>query len=1748
MRFPGIRRAWLVTGGMMLLVLLAGGYWTQKRLHVWWDSLGPVIEAQLRASLDREIEIGNIEYKSLGRLVLEDVVVPYESEDAPEPQLSIRRVEVRYRWLEVLHRQIKPDEAISQVLVDGLVLNLRRDADGKLDLADLLPEKDEEERPVRFRGEVIIRDSRVQFRDDFEHSVGRQVNALTNLEIHLDAASYPRLRYDVEGRLEASRGGPVRAHGYFEIETKDWFANVNLDMGDAEYWYRYLVRPRLPEDGRDRMTLSGGRLVAEVAVGNMGESENPLDTLDWLGSATISDLRIEGEDLPAPVELAHAKLEFDGLSVEYAVQGKIAEVIVEATGNATFQEAWSARITARVENVTQSSLDLLLPEGTDLQSVTLLQPARALLKARISGHEVEADGHVLLPRVEREGLEATNARAQFHARWNGEDLAGLTVEGQIVTPVVTSADPEVEVRDAKARFRLRDEYLEVWDVEAAALDGRLTARGWADLRAQPVEFYALASAEHVDLAQIPLPRNEEKEASSDLGLWGWAGVELVVSGNLDDYETHAYVDAEQVKFGDGEIAADRVVARAHWQPGQPLRISDAYIYHELGTARVWGTVSMEGELDLELQTEGLDLADLAAGRAPDALGLAGQCWARAHITGTAQDPVVEGDVALYNLRVQGVDVAHAQGRVSVHGLEDIQLLEWTVSIPPAAVTVPDLRLVRFSSDAGLAGWSVRGSATVEGLLLTRAMRLAGVDEKTLLDYPVSGELTSASINVSGTLDEPRVAFEAQLQRVTVPDYRFGAITLAGSADLGARRLVLDDATSVSDLGHMRLSGSVTLAETSEETGSPASVLDGARLELDFSASDLDALRLISRRGAKALEYAVLEGKIAHISAQVRGEWPRPIITGEVRTTPLRLNGIPVEAVTAKLEIEPGYAFVEGLSLVTPRGRLDAPAVAVWWPEGETPRLALEYVAGSVTMEGVQIGLLRDLWLGSPMRGLGGEPAANVRAWLHTLPEDDGVISGEILLPGGPEPRARMDLADRAKLAAFRGENAVARGKLTVRGLDWWGPPLGVDRRPTWPERLTLDADASLLWRDGQLQFEQVTVRDCASSEATLAVSGVWTWEEAAQNVSPLDLHVQISSVPLRWLRAIPGSAARQAVANLQPLQGQVTLDGSISGPLNRPEVKLAHAAVTDLVLAGLPFEDVVVQGAAIGGQATRITLPITTIALSRDGVGPEAAAGAGLNVRVAASVPWDWETRSVPRDRPRRLELIIPRQDLSAFRDLARAGAPEEAASTIQRLAGLAQRLSASEGNFEGRIVVAGTAASPQNDGFFELRNGGFRFGDANTQLLDFNTRVELVGGLIRLTRFEGRSSVSGGFSGGGTIRLAAGEEGRIRPLLDLTLSVNQLRVREDDLGQALAGSWQGGQARFTLQSVSASSPARAAPWRITGDLSSPLITGAMTISEARIIPPGGYQPSDETKTAPAINPRFDLRFFVTDNNRLDLRVLRLPLQGEMRVTGSAAEPVVRGDLHAEKGSLRLPSLHMRVDGEFGIDYDAARRASVGAYQPLITVDMEARGRVRLQEGLDADVREYELIVTVTGGLGGEVESGRATIGLAGQAQPGAGDVPLGLPGSALNVQVRTDPPVSSRMANTILRQQLGMGGFAVGGDNVQLSVANQLRRTIFTAGGSAVVGGLTGHVEQLLGLETLSVDLGIERPVSLRVVKRLYADLYLAFFQEVASTVGEDRQEFELFYRLGRRLRIGYRNDRRNNDQVIFFGGALPF
>ena len=293
MRFPGIRRAWLVTGGMMLLVLLAGGYWTQKRLHVWWDSLGPVIEAQLRASLDREIEIGNIDYKSLGRLVLEDVVVPYESEDAPEPQLSIRRVEVRYRWLEVLHRQIKPGEAVSQVLVEGLVLNLRRDTDGKLDLTDLLPErKDEDERPVRFRGEVIIRDSRVRFRDDFERSVGRQVNTLTDVEIRLDAASYPRLRYDVEGRLESSRGGPVRAHGYFETETKDWFAQVNLDIGDVEYWRRYLVRPRLPEDQRDRVTLTGGRLVADLAV-FYSSSDKPASERRRLAEPYIRRLRNE---------------------------------------------------------------------------------------------------------------------------------------------------------------------------------------------------------------------------------------------------------------------------------------------------------------------------------------------------------------------------------------------------------------------------------------------------------------------------------------------------------------------------------------------------------------------------------------------------------------------------------------------------------------------------------------------------------------------------------------------------------------------------------------------------------------------------------------------------------------------------------------------------------------------------------------------------------------------------------------------------------------------------------------------------------------------------------------------------------------------------------------------------------------------------------------------------------------------------------------------------------------------------------------------------------------------------------------------------------------------------------------------------------------------------------------------------------------------------------------------------------------
>jgi len=1722
MNLAGKRRARLLTTGLLLLVLVGGAIWTRREVLRIWNSLDVVILAQLRTTLGRQVAVGRIEYKTPGRLVLTDVAIPGDS--GGPPVVTIGAVTARYRWADIWQRRLPPLESVTKVLLEDIHLRANRDAHGHLNLLDLLPKK-KAAQPTLFRGIVRVRNLRVDLRDRYRTGGVTVANRLAGVSGEMDLADYPRVRLQGRGQVPGSHGGVLRAAGYVDVESKDWLANLHLEAKDLGYWYGYLGQPALaaarPADA-ERASVVGGRLVADVTLGNTattsaGDDARP--ALDWDGTATVEDLELGLAGQSDALHIGRATLKSAGPTVEFDARGAWSEVALTARGavNLAGEPRGDAKLS--LANITPATLLKLAPENAALQSLTLVSPAKATLEAQFQGREVRASGTLELPagRYERPALDWQDAAAQFRLEWRDGALAA---EGDLRAAVARLAEPALTLSGARAKFRLRDDYLEVRDAAGGFGGGEALGRGWADLRARPVQFYAAARLRDVDLAQTPASSLASREIS------GPVSGDLIVSGDVEDYSARAYLDAGPLQIGDTPV--ERVSGRAQWNPREGVRIEAAQLVQQRGRGRLWGTISPAGDLDLEATTAGLDLARASAGLLPEGRSLSGRAWVRAHLGGTLAAPTASGEVQAYNLRSGNLELASARGRVEAAGLDSLRLLDWELSLPPARLRIADASVWKTGSETGLADWQATGVAEVDNLLLARAARLAGMTKASLEETPLSGELRQARVAFSGPLSAPRLEVQGRLSRVAAADWRLGDVNLRARADMGTGRMDLDRETLASDVGRVTLAGRLELPRPPGEPVQlprTADDLRGLKLSLQVQASHLRPVALLRRRAPRLFEYASVHGQITRLSGEIAGSWSQPRVRLTVQAGDVAVNGVPFTEAAFAARYEPGRASLESLRFVSEGVTLTTPRLSAAWPADGPPKLSLEDVAGRVRLDGLRVEWLQKLWRGSPKRLAGGEEAQQISRWLATFASPGGSLSLALALP---TPAARQ-AAGSAQLPV----EATA----TLRQLTWLGPPVPAGQAPIPTAPITADADLRLSLTPKQLLIQRCDLREPGG--ATLSLAGQWRRPTGTHTPGAVDLRLTADRLPLSRIAMISDPRARQVLAALRPVQGEIALRAHAFGADRRPDFTVDLDG-RDLSIRGVKLADLRVRNASFSGDPARLTLPPTELTLRA----PEAGNGGGesrlLKLVIGGYLPFDRREFRVPPEAPRELKLTLPPQELATLQALAPPPRPGEDVTigwrrTLHRFAG-------SQGRVGGEVVVGGTGLDLQTRGSFYLRDGGVRYGKAHTQFQDVNIRLELSGDRVLVRQCEGRSSAGGGFVGGGFVTLETDAEGRLSPRLNLTLALNDLRIEETNVATALAKPWQGGLAQATVQTVSPASPTRAAAGRITGTLMRPLISGGVLLQNTRFTPPGGYV---KKRWPYPLRPAFDVHVFLGQNCRWQYPLLNLPMTGELRITKALPTPQIRGRLHVQRGVLRLPAQRLKVDGDVIVQTGGEGR--VAADRPMVRVDLEGRGRVRTRQGIDAELREYNLIVNLTGGLGGASPARPAPLRESG---PEAAVGPLTVAGnSGLRIVARTEPPLPTQKVNALVRQQIGLEGIVSGGANEQAGAGQQLQQLLFATGGSAVVGGLTRSVEELFQLESLSLDLGGARnPVVIRGVKRILGELYIAFSQTVGGATREERQQLELYYRLTPRLRFGYRDDRLNKDQILFFGGALAF
>ena len=452
---------------------------------------------------------------------------------------------------------------------------------------------------------------------------------------------------------------------------------------------------------------------------------------------------------------------------------------------------------------------------------------------------------------------------------------------------------------------------------------------------------------------------------------------LAVQDEDRDYRAEAefVLDPErsEVSYSDLTLRFDTV----QWQSTRPGTVSWAGSGVEVegidlrsdggGRISAEGTVPAEGEGDLQLAIDGLEVADVL-GLLQDTIPLRGLLSLDARLTGSAAEPRIDGDLALRGIVLDtlalpdleaSVDYAGGELMGEARAIGDGQLLLTAEGSLPINLALTGVEGPRLAEGAGV-------------ILDVRAdsLPLESLPGVTAAVTDVRG-LVRGSFSVRGSLDDPDMSGVVSLELGSLglaqPGIRLEDIS--GTVRMAGGTVIVDSLVAYSRGGPIRVDGSIELPELSEP-------------EFD--------LRLEARNAR------VLDNEQGTISASadmaLTGAWDDARIAGDV-------------------VVEGG--LIRAPELGTPqRAEIDAPDVIAL---GDTA--AVQLVAGNPFLTNleaeVNVIIARDTWVRNS--------AANIEVF---TPEDGDELV--VQMDGGPET-----LALNGTISIDRGEYTFAGRRIRL---------------------------------------------------------------------------------------------------------------------------------------------------------------------------------------------------------------------------------------------------------------------------------------------------------------------------------------------------------------------------------------------------------------------------------------------------------------------------------------------------------------------------------------------------------------------------------------------------------------------------------------------------------------------------------------------------------------------------------------------
>lgn len=411
-------------------------------------------------------------------------------------------------------------------------------------------------------------------------------------------------------------------------------------------------------------------------------------------------------------------------------------------------------------------------------------------------------------------------------------------------------------------------------------------------------------------------------------------------------------------------------------------------------------------------------------------------------------------------------------------------------------------------------------------------------------------------------------------------------------------------------------------------------------------------------------------------------------------------------------------------------------------------------------------------------------------------------------------------------------------------------------------------------------------------------------------------------------------------------------------------------------------------------------------------------------------------------------------------------------------------------GGFKGLVKLSGTSEKPVLEGDFDWTDGLVQVPKLNAPLENITARMHLVGDKLTIEELTGRSAEGGAFAVTGDVSFPG-----LRPTLDLEVKTDGLRVS----GRNFSGIY-GEDVRARLEGN----------LKITDNWRTPLITGNVDIPDGSIAMP--VKPAKKKESVLSITPRFNVAVLLGDGVRFGAPRLKTPLMGKVVVQGSLAEPKVDGKLDISGGTILFP-LH-----RFKIMPDSTVQVRMNpGQQPNVLIDMRAQGRMS-GTSIWRRTQRYTVTMTAQGTL------------------------------DKLNPEFTSSPPDLSE------QQIIGM-----------LAGQGELESLFVKDAATGHSGGLSGlfssvvmpsvfepisqSIENSLGIEEFSLQMGYQEPVQLTIGERLLDNFYLDYSTSLGARpdYSDSMYELQLSYRWKHGIEVGVKTD-ENRIVTVGVEGKLRF